>query len=170
MAKRITQQSTPLQSWDDINQTLHKIARINATIKRATGEYELRKLDLDKQLEEQTAALLEQKKAHERNIDLFCQKHKGEFDANRTKQLFFGLVQLRWLPPRLAPLAKHTWEWVLMNLKKSGLTKYIRIKEEVDKEALKKLPEEKLLDLGLRLKQEEELYYEAYEKDLEGLD
>jgi len=61
-----------------------------------------------------------------------------------------------------------TWERVLGVLKERGMTNCIRIKEEVDKEALRTLGPNTLADVGCKLVQEDGFFYELNETELEG--
>jgi phage host-nuclease inhibitor protein Gam len=167
MAKRINAQTINLKSWDDVNEALRQIARINATIDKATAEYNLKRLELDKKLEEKTCAILGEKKTHEGAIELYCKKNRDQFDESRTKTFFYGLIKLRWLPPRLTTRAKFTWVRVMTELERLKMDEFIRIKKEPDKEKLKTLTLDKLLQVGLDVIQDEEFYYEAFNKESE---
>lgn len=169
MAKKINAQTTSLKSWEDVNETLRLIATINATVDKATAEYNLSRLALDKKLEEKTSDILEEKKLHERNIELFCKDNRSDFDDSRTRTFLYGLVKLRWLPPKLITRAKFTWSRVMEELKHSKMLDYIRVKEEPDKDKLKNLEPDKLRALGLDVAQDEEFYYEAFQRDSEDL-
>lgn len=63
---------------------------------------------------------------------------------------------------------KMTWERVLGVLKERGMTNCIRIREEVDKEALRTLGPNTLADVGCKLTQEDAFFYERNEAELEG--
>jgi len=168
MAKRISIQKTTLKDWGDVNQSLHRVAMINAIIEKAHAESELARLEIDKKLDMMTADVVDEKLGLERNIELFCKDHRGEFGETRTKEFYFGLVKLRWLPPRIIVRAKWTIAKVLEELKRAKLTHHIRVKEELDKDSLKGEDPGKLRDLGLDLMQDEEFFYEAFKKDLPG--
>ena len=69
------------------------------------------------------------------------------------------------------PMKKTTWEQVLgflTSAKDSALAACIRTKREVDREALRQLPQEKLAEVGCRLEQTDSFYYELAETELAG--
>lgn len=168
MAKRLNNQTTTLKSWDDVNTTLHRIAEINARVSNAKAKADLKRLEIERALDDATKVEIEEKLQLEGNIELFCKDHRDEFDESRTKRFVFGLVKLRWLPPKLVTRGKRTWATVLEELKRRKMGDFIRVKEEPDKDALKGLKEEQLREVGCDLVQDEEFFYEAFETELEG--
>ena len=65
---------------------------------------------------------------------------------------------------KLKTLKKWTFERVLATLRDTGMRKYIRVKEEVDKEKLKGLAPETLAGIGCTVVQEDVFYYELPEQ------
>ena len=66
---------------------------------------------------------------------------------------------------------KTTWEQVLALLRTKADTVFtgcIRVKHEVDKEALRQLSAEQLAEVGCRLEQTDTFYYELDEVELHG--
>ena len=59
-------------------------------------------------------------------------------------------------------LLNRKWKWndVVASLKSSGRFDFVRTKEEPDKDALKKLPDDELASIGLRIDQEETFFIE----------
>lgn len=171
MKRKSTKEQTSLKSWDEVNEKLHRIAEINAVTKKFKAQADLKHLSIDKQLEGETSSLLDEKLSVERDIELYCKDHRDEFANARTRTLNFGLVQLRWLPERVVVLAKWTIDKVIEEIKRQRITSFIRVKEELNRDEIKAayLGENGLRKLGLALKQDEEFYYEAFEKDLPGM-
>ena len=98
-----------------------------------------------------------------------------QFSLSRREELFknkksldlnFGVLGFR-ASTALKTIKKFTWERVLGIIKEKGLP-CIRIKEEVDKEALRALGEDQLTALGCRLVQEDSFFYELKEAGLAG--
>ena len=81
-------------------------------------------------------------------IGRFAEASKAElFSKKKSVQLQFGIVGFR-ASSKLKTLKKWTFERVLATLRDTGMRKYIRVKEEVDKEKLKGLAPETLAGIG----------------------
>lgn len=89
------------------------------------------------------------------------------FGQRKSLELPFGVIGFR-ASTKLKLIAKHTWERVLQALADNGLVDCIRIKGEVDKEAMKGLSPEHLKELGCKLVQEDAFFYELNEQALSG--
>ena len=85
------------------------------------------------------------------------------FSKKKSVQLQFGIVGFR-ASSKLKTLKKWTFERVLATLRDTGMRKYIRVKEEVDKEKLKGLAPETLAGIGCTVVQEDVFYYELPEQ------
>ncbi len=101
----------------------------------------------------------------------FGESRKTElFSRRRSVALNFGILGFR-ASSAVKPMKKTTWEQVLGFLTDSRdktLAACIRIKREVDREALRQLPPEKLAEAGCRLEQTDSFYYELTETELAG--
>ena len=82
-----------------------------------------------------------------------CEPLKKDIEAREQALMQFALARR---------------ERVLGVLKERGMTNCIRIKEEVDKEALRTLGPNTLADVGCKLVQEDGFFYELNETELEG--
>ena len=92
------------------------------------------------------------------------------FTRRRSVSLNFGTLGFR-ASSSVKPMKKTTWEQVLgflTSAKDSALAACIRTKREVDREALRQLPPEKLAEVGCRLEQTDSFYYELAETELTG--
>lgn len=87
------------------------------------------------------------------------------FGTRKSLALTFGIIGYR-ASSKLKTLAKWTWERVLQTLRDNEYRKYIRVKEDVDKEALRELPPELLAKIGVKIVQEDVFYYELEEQEL----
>lgn len=95
----------------------------------------------------------------------FGESKKTElFSRRRSVSLNFGILGFR-ASSSVKPMKKTTWEQVLGFLTFAAC---IRTKREVDKEALRQLPQEKLAEVGCRLEQADAFYYELTETELAG--
>ncbi len=101
----------------------------------------------------------------------FGESKKTElFSRRRSVSLNFGILGFR-ASSSVKPMKRTTWEQVLgflMDAKDKTFAACIRTKQEVDKEALRQLPQEKLAEVGCRLEQADAFYYELTETELAG--
>lgn len=168
MPKTKTIQKTTLTSFQDVDQNLKLIGLDKAFTNKREAELNKRVLEIQNKYEEETREARERVMALEKDIELFCSEHRDEFVESKTIQLNFGLVSFRLTTPKLQPLRGNTWEVVLTIIKKLKLTRFIRVKEELDKDAIKAefTDSRDLAKFGLQLTQSEQFYYEVFEKEL----
>ncbi|WP_022655583.1 host-nuclease inhibitor Gam family protein [uncultured Desulfovibrio sp.] len=86
------------------------------------------------------------------------------FRGKKSLSLNFGTIGFR-ASSALKTAKKLTWERVLGLIKEKGLP-CVRVKEEVDKEALRSLSAEKLAEVGCKLEQTDDFFYEINEAEL----
>ena len=86
------------------------------------------------------------------------------FRGKKSLDLNFGTIGFR-ASSALKTVKKLTWERVLGLIKEKGLP-CVRVKEEVDKEALRALAPEKLAEVGCKLEQADDFFYELNETEL----
>ncbi len=87
------------------------------------------------------------------------------FKKKKSLDLGFGTIGFR-LVTKLATLPKFTLEKVLEKLHDYGHADAIRVKESVDKEAMRAWSDEKLETVGMRRKVEDEFFLEIPEEQL----
>ena len=98
----------------------------------------------------------------------FGESRKAElFMKKRSRDLTFGVIGFR-ASSAVKPMKRTTWEQVLGFVRDAGMIECIRTKQEVDKEALRQLPPEKLAAVGCRLEQTDGFFYELNETELAG--
>ena len=168
MGNTKTTQKSSLTSWADVDESLRVIALENAAVKKAEARMNEEVLAIQKRHEEETRGAREKVVANEKQIELYCIEHRDEFVGSKTKDLNYGTVSFRNPPAKLTLLHGFTWETVLALLKKLKMDQFVRMKEEVDKDAIKEqLPDaEELAQVGLRLAQNEQFYYETKEVEI----
>ena len=166
---RVKPQAIPLtlKSLEDVDNALGWIA----ARKRQIAAIEAKMNDA---IDKAKAAALEEAEPHKQEIATleaalvkYAEYNKAELFARRKSlELAFGVIGYR-ASTKLKLLAKHTWERVLQSLRDNGLHDCIRVKEEVDKEAMKGLTPEHLKDLGCKVVQEDVFFYELSEQELQ---
>ena len=122
-------------------------------------------------LKAKCAAACEQPRAAvaalEQALMAFALARKGELFANpKSRNLLFGSLGFR-ASSSLKPVPKMTWERVLGVLKEKGMASCIRLREEVDREALRRLDAATLAGVGCRLIQEDAFFYELNDIEIE---
>ena len=101
----------------------------------------------------------------ERSLGRFAEAEKEElFGKKKSLALRFGTIGFR-ASSKLRTRSKWTFERVLGALKERGMTAFIRVKEEVDKEKLKGLDPDKLAEVGCTVKTEDTFFYELPENE-----
>lgn len=90
----------------------------------------------------------------------YAEYHKPDlFAKKKSLELCFGVIGYR-ASTKLRTLTKWTWERVLGALREDERRDCIRVKEEVDKEALKTLAPDVLARYGVRAVPEDAFFYE----------
>ncbi|AAU90944.1 MULTISPECIES: host-nuclease inhibitor Gam family protein [Methylococcus] len=153
---RIRIEGTQFSSWDDVDQALREIGEIERDLSLIDGDVNDQIDRLKAAAKTQAQPLLDRKTALELAMKEFCEANRAEFAKVKTRQLVFGSVGFR-LSTRV--LIKRVAD-TLQALKDLGLHGCIRLKEEIDKEALKTLPAETLAEVGAGLKTDNVFGYE----------
>ncbi|MDR2075616.1 MAG: host-nuclease inhibitor Gam family protein [Desulfovibrio sp.] len=152
-----------IHTLDEADTLLAEIAGLKRSISLITLGAEERIEAVKKGVAQECDPIREEIAAREEALARFAEYHKGElFTRRKSAQLTFGILGFR-ASSKLKTLHKWTWERVLGALREAGKRSCLRIKEEVDKEALKTLPPEQLAEFGVRLVTEDSFFYELDE-------
>lgn len=158
--KRI--EGTQFSTWDDVDQALKQIGEIDRELGLLESVHN-EAVDALKAKAKQNAEPLQTRRA---NLELamkeFVEANRAEFAKTKTKMLTFGSVGFRLSSKVLVKRVADT----LQALKDLGLHGCIRLKEELDKEAMKNLAEETLVNVGASLKTENTFGYEVKRDEL----
>lgn len=92
----------------------------------------------------------------------FCESRRDAFAKTKSMVLTFGSVGFR----RSTRVSFKNKAFVLDQLKGHGLCDCIRVKEDIDKEEVKKLPEETIAQIGAKLVCEDTFGYEVAEQNI----
>lgn len=170
MAKTKPQQDqkSTLVSWTDADASLKQIGDINSQIKKQEADMNLKINKVQDQYQPEIDRLNELKIGLERNLQLYCEEHREEFEGKKSKELSFGTVSFRFAPPSLKTLKGFTWDAVKAVIKSSKKLAgaYLKVKEDLDKNAIlnSEMKESELAKIGLTGQQAESFYYEAFER------
>jgi phage host-nuclease inhibitor protein Gam len=152
--KRI--EGTLFESWEDVDHALRRIGEIDRDLALIEGDTNHAIDELKAKAKADSKPLQDRKAGLELAIKEFCEANRGEFAKVKTLKLTFGSVGFRLSTKVLIKRVGDT----LQALKDLQLTGCIRIKEEIDKEALKNLDGETLAAIGAALKTENVFGYE----------
>lgn len=108
-------------------------------------------------LEQAAQPLLDRKALLEHQIKEFAEANKADLGNRKSRPLNFGLVGFRQSTSIVVRSVKN----VIAALKARGMQDCIAVKERVDKEALKKYPDEVLREIGAQRKVEDAFFYEV---------
>lgn len=160
--KRIRRADTVLASWDDVDQCLAEIGKID----REIGLLEAAQQEQIDALKAATKAAAEPHQVKKTGLELaiqqYCEAHRAEFANAKTRKLNFGSVGFRLSTSVVIKRIADT----LAALKALGLTHCIRVKEELDKDAMRNLPTETLAEVGAGLKTVDAFGYEIDREQL----
>jgi len=113
--------------------------------------------------------LLREIEAREQALVRFAEGNKETlFGKLKSRVLSFGEIGFRASTKAVLLNRKWSWERVLDALKETGALRFIRTKEEVDKEALRALKPEDLEAVGVKLQKDDGFYYELKEEAVGG--
>jgi phage host-nuclease inhibitor protein Gam len=148
-------EGSALATYDDVDVALRKIASIDRDLAMIEAA-ENAGIDAIKQgSRERAEPIVAVRAALEAQIKQFCIEHKADFEKVRSRELVFGTVGFR--RSSKLKLAKDT----LQRLRDLGLRNFIRTKETVKKDELKKATDEVLAQVGARRTGKDEPYYET---------
>jgi phage host-nuclease inhibitor protein Gam len=155
MAKR-QQEVQELPDWEAVDQALRRMGEIDIAIQKLEGEMTLRINEIRELYDNKAAGLKAERAALEKAVIGFCDTRKHEFARTRSRELTFGVVAYR-VTRKIHIKSKAA---CVAALKALGLTSYLRIIEEPDKEALETLDDAVLVKVGASRKIEDKLRIE----------
>lgn len=171
MSSRLKPSKNEIVTVAQYNALVDQICRDQLALE--AGEIE-RDEAINKVREKHEPVLLELGKQISANL-LLCEKFamtnkETLYGSAKSASANLGMHGFRLGNPTLV-LLNSKWKWsdVLKALKDKALTSLIRTKEEADKDALKKLPDDELAAVGCRIKQDEAYYIEPKRDNTERL-
>lgn len=157
-----------------IPQNLKEASDFLAEIGREQRIIDGLKKELNETIEKIKKQYLEKTQIHEKNISekfeglyIFAQKNRNELTENEKKksiELPTGIFGWRLTPPSVSLKSVKS---VLSEILKRGLNEFIRIKQEIDKEAMLKKPELASSIKGVSIVQYEEFFVKPSELEIE---
>ncbi|MBP8975083.1 MAG: host-nuclease inhibitor Gam family protein [Bacteroidetes bacterium] len=151
-----------IKSFDEIDGYLAELGAIEASLQHEEAKLNEQEQKARQEFKERTENLVSRKNDILVTLETFCIGNKNEFEKTRVLEFVHGNIGFRTTPPKVTMLnRKYNINTVLELLKKIKLTKYIRTKEELDKEAVladyaaKEINDPKLASVGLKIDQSE---------------
>lgn len=167
-AKPQVDQKTTIKDWTEADNTLMEIGTADQNIKKLDAEKNLKITVIQDSYTEALDELKTEKLGLERNLQLFCEENKDDFDGDsKSKKLSFGIVSFRLGTGALKTKPGWTWKSVEEYIKrfKKLREKYLVEKTSLNKEEMKASMSIKQLDeVGCKIHQDENFYYEYFER------
>lgn len=152
-----------IASKDDANKALWAMSRLKDAIAAIELSYQIEVRELEERLSGEVSPLKKNLAAYEKALEKWARRDYDQAGGwGVTRSIFFtcGKISFRLSPPAIK-LAR-TIEYVLERLRARKMASCIRVKEEVNKEALEAYGDEILREVGCRRAQKDEFYYEIF--------
>lgn len=168
-----------IQSFEEVDAKLLDLSKHESFIAKKEAAMNEKIQNIKQKFDEETADARAQKNLIESEVHSFCIQNKAEFLKQRAKRLIHGSIGFRTNPPKVNQLnKKFTVKTTIEFLKKLFDGKYLRMKEEIDKEkvladyASENIDDSQLASVGLRVDQDEtflcEIDWETIKSDADG--
>ncbi|HOV99264.1 MAG TPA: host-nuclease inhibitor Gam family protein [Bacteroidota bacterium] len=151
-----------INDLNEVDKYLAELGAIEASLQHEEAILNEQEQKARQEFKERTENLFSRKADILTTLERFCIANKNEFEKTRLLEFVHGIIGFRTTPPKVTMLnRKYNINTVLELLKKFKLTKYIRTKEELDKEsvladyAAKEISDPKLASVGLKIDQSE---------------
>ena len=143
-----------LKSLDDVDKVLQELCALESKIEAVDAEADAQIAKIKEETARIGKPLRERVKELTASIKAFADYHKHElFKDRKSIERSFGIIGYRKTPPSIS-VSKHTVEL----MEKLGLTAYIRVRKEPDKEAMLELDDEPLAQVEAVRKSREEFF------------
>lgn len=164
-----------ITTLDDANFILGEIAKRESFIARKEADMNAAIQRLKEKFDTETENARQEKDSLVQHLEAFALMNKSLFAKTRSAKLLFGEIGFRVNPPKVLQLnRKYSVQTSIELLKKIFSGKYIRTKEEIDKEnilasyAANELSDDKLAAVGLKIDQDENFIYKIDWEKLEN--
>ncbi|NGZ06358.1 MAG: host-nuclease inhibitor protein Gam [Magnetococcales bacterium] len=164
MAARKRKQSQPSMTVADLhaaNQVLGEIAQLQRSLHAIEADMHA---SIDK-IKQSALAFAAPRRARlarlARGLSAFAETHKESlFAKRRGVELACGALGFR-RSSRLKPQGRGSWDQVLDRIKELGATEALRIREDVNREALRGWPDARLQEVGVNRVEQDLFWYEV---------
>jgi phage host-nuclease inhibitor protein Gam len=161
-----------IKSFDDLGLSLSKLAQVESSIYKL--ENDMNKLidSVKAKYAEKSEQLRTEQVSLRTDIEVFCRQNKEEFEKQRSREFPHGTVAFRNNPPKVAQLSRKFSVATSLELVKKIMKKYIRTRDEINKEMIladyagKIIDDKKLASVGLRIDSEESFSIDVKREEL----
>lgn len=151
-----------LESWDDVNLTMKEIGECQIEIDKIEADMNMKISDTKLEYEMKAQKFKDRIAKLEIDLKDFVESNKHELDG-KSKVLNFGRTGFR----QSTKIVLRKVENIIKNLKAYGMKDCINVKETVNKDNLKKYPDEDIAKVGATKKVEDVFWYEVDKEKLE---
>ncbi len=149
-----------ITSIEDADKALQELCELSREIDLINLDGQDRIDAIKADMQAKALPVTQRKEILEASLTAFSLGNKKElFTKEKSKILNFGTIGFR-SSTKLKTASKIKWEQVLEKLKEKSLVDYIRTKDEVDKEKLKKADSNLLTEVGCQIITEDVFFYE----------
>ena len=135
-----------IADWPKADQMVRKIGSIQRTIEKTESKYKARVENVKNEMVKDVKPLQERIGVLQRSLESFAASHKKDFKKQRSRKLNFGV--LGWRKSTSIKVQKNIITLIKKFFSQSKAKIYIRCKETVDREALSKLTDSQLKQIG----------------------
>ncbi len=144
----------------EADRTLREMGRLQLALDELDRKARDRIHEIKTRTVKDSAPLAERLKELEAGLNAFADSHRETlFAERRSIALVFGAFGWR-KSTLIKPAPKGTWADILSRIKESGLTRAVRIREDVDRDELHRWSDEELRLVGARRMVKESFWYE----------
>lgn len=151
-----------INKFEDVEKVLYEIGTREASIAKKEADMNKKITEIKDKFAADTIADRSEAELLRVKIQEFCESNKAEFNKVRSKEYTHGIVGFRNNPPKVIQLnRKYNVKTSIELLKKIFKGKFLRVKEEIDKEQIlaeysqEKIDDSKLASVGLCVEQGE---------------
>ena len=150
-----------ITSLKEADETLHRIADLRAKLKQIEAEAEIKVNKIKEETAQAAEPYLKEIEALEKSLAVYSEYNREElFKGKKSVELTFGLFGFR--QSTSISVKKET----LPLLKEYGFTDAIKIKETVNKEAMREWSDEKLAMVKAKRVVKDAFWYEVKENEI----
>jgi len=157
--------ATQIKAFEQLDAILLKLAGFETVIAKQEAAMNAKIQKIRDDFDQTTSEARKEKIILEQDIEIFCKSNKSEFEKTRSKDFVHGTLGFRFNTPKVGLLnRKATLKTAMELIKRIFEGKYVRNKEEINKELIladyaeKKIDDEKLAAVGLKIDQDETFY------------
>ncbi len=135
-----------LRTWDDVDGALRLMGELQNQVEVLQAQMDEEIARIRETYDRKIQPLLQEIHRLEQSITDFALKHRAQI-RGKSRRLNFGIIQFRKRPD--AYVFTRPREAIIQTLEAWGYTFAIRVKKDVDRKALSRIPEDKLIQAGI---------------------